>query len=552
MDKVAVCAIAKNENLYIREWIHWYKILGVSKIFLYDNNDKDGERFEDVINDHIKNGFVEVIDVRGIEKGRVYDKDGINLQPQCYVDCYKTKLSKFDWVCFFDVDEFLSFKNGYTLQRFLNQPIFKNYDTILVPWVTYDDNNLLYYENLPVMKRFTHLSDNQKKAVKSIVRCNKKFNDSDKGINCLIHSFILNDKKIIKSCGSPIKTINKSNWYTLTDEEIKKSNAVLNHYKTKSAEEFIKRHLGRWWGTGKEFTDKGPRSREDVMEQYFLFCKDTKEKRELFNNYNLEENKDKIIVNFTTWKERDWCCEEMLTYFTKQTKKPDRIICWLSKDEYNGIIPDNIKKCLDKSILTEVRWVDKNVYGHKRWEAVKYFNNSYNIFIDDDLYYPTDFIEQLIKLCNKYDNKVAACYYGRTVNYDNGKRVDMPFKNYPSFLNTFYSGLCCIPPNLYPLESFNYLDLRDKYTLRCDDSWINGWLIKKKIKVAAYTAWTANALKEIPNARKTGVWVTYNSKKINGTIQKYVNITNVFRILRIEDIAKKLWPNIKINDFSTI
>jgi len=71
-----------------------------------------------------------------------------------------------------------------------------------VPWLNYDDNNLLYYENLPVMKRFTHISNTVKNGiVKSIVRCNKKFNDNDRGINCLIHSFILNDRRIIKANG---------------------------------------------------------------------------------------------------------------------------------------------------------------------------------------------------------------------------------------------------------------------------------------------------------------------------------------------------------------
>ena len=552
MNKVALCAIVKNENLYIREWINWYKHIGISKIFLYDNNDIDGEKLEDVINDYIKDKFVEVINVRGLEKGKVYDKDGVNLQPKCYIDCYKNKVSNFDWVCFFDVDEFLVFKQGFTLFTFLNQNIFKDSDTILIPWVQYDDNNLLFYENLPVMKRFTHKSNTIKQGVKSIVRCNKLFNDNYKSINCLIHCFLLNDRKIIKSNGQKIITYNKSNWYTLTEEQIKKSGAVLNHYKTKSTEEFIKRHLGRCWGTGKEFTDKGPRTREDIMEQYFLFCQKTEEKRQLFLNYNLEENKNKIIVNFTTWKQRDWCCEEMLTHFSKQTKKPDQIICWLSTEEYNNVIPNNIQKCLDKGLLTKVMWVNKNIYGHKRWEALKYFYNSYNIFIDDDLYYPYDFIEQLITLSNKYDNKVISCYYGRTFNYKNGQRLKLEYRNYPSFLNALYSGLCCIPPMLFPLESFNYKNLRDKYCLKCDDSWITGWLIKNKIPIVSYTVWLQDSLKEIPDTRKTGIWTTYNSKKINGTIQKYINLVNVFKILNIEDIAKKLWPNININKFTTI
>jgi ABC-type branched-subunit amino acid transport system substrate-binding protein len=61
MSKVALCAIAKNENLYIREWVNWYKKLGVSKIFLYDNNDIDGEHFEDVISDYIILGLLRLL-----------------------------------------------------------------------------------------------------------------------------------------------------------------------------------------------------------------------------------------------------------------------------------------------------------------------------------------------------------------------------------------------------------------------------------------------------------------------------------------------------------
>ena len=53
------------ENLYIKEFITHYRNYGVNKIFIYDNNDINGERFEDVINEHIESGFVEVINVRG-------------------------------------------------------------------------------------------------------------------------------------------------------------------------------------------------------------------------------------------------------------------------------------------------------------------------------------------------------------------------------------------------------------------------------------------------------------------------------------------------------
>ena len=37
--KVCLCAIAKNENLYIREFIEHYKKIGYNNIFIYDNID---------------------------------------------------------------------------------------------------------------------------------------------------------------------------------------------------------------------------------------------------------------------------------------------------------------------------------------------------------------------------------------------------------------------------------------------------------------------------------------------------------------------------------
>ncbi len=37
----------------------------IDKIFLYDNNESNGERHKKVINDYIEIGFVEIINFRG-------------------------------------------------------------------------------------------------------------------------------------------------------------------------------------------------------------------------------------------------------------------------------------------------------------------------------------------------------------------------------------------------------------------------------------------------------------------------------------------------------
>ena len=64
-NKTCICTLAKEENRYAREFVEYYYKIGVDKIYLYDNNNVNGERFEEVIDDFVKSGFVQIIDIRG-------------------------------------------------------------------------------------------------------------------------------------------------------------------------------------------------------------------------------------------------------------------------------------------------------------------------------------------------------------------------------------------------------------------------------------------------------------------------------------------------------
>lgn len=61
MELICMCVIGKEENLYVKEFIDYYKKLGFNHIYIYDNNEVNGEKFENVINDKIKEGFVTII-----------------------------------------------------------------------------------------------------------------------------------------------------------------------------------------------------------------------------------------------------------------------------------------------------------------------------------------------------------------------------------------------------------------------------------------------------------------------------------------------------------
>ena len=151
--KLCICTLGKSENRYIREFVEYYKKYGVDKIFLYDNNDINGERFEEVISDYIKKGFVEIIDYRGIPFALTKIMD----------NCYQKNYDKFDWLIFYEIDEFIYLKNFYNIKLFLNQKIFNNCKKIQLNWVHRSDNNLIYYENKSVVERFKERGINVKK-----------------------------------------------------------------------------------------------------------------------------------------------------------------------------------------------------------------------------------------------------------------------------------------------------------------------------------------------------------------------------------------------------
>jgi len=99
--KICLCTIGKNENSYIKEFVTYYKELGYNHIYLYDNNDIDNEKFEDIIYNEINKGFVTLINYRGIRG------ENINPQLEAYKDCYEKYNMKYDWLSFFDIDEYL-------------------------------------------------------------------------------------------------------------------------------------------------------------------------------------------------------------------------------------------------------------------------------------------------------------------------------------------------------------------------------------------------------------------------------------------------------------
>ena len=140
---------AKRENRYARELIEYYLKLGVEKFIFADNNSPNTEKLSDVIQDYIDKGIVDIIDYIGVD-----------ISPAKFfnITCEKYN-QKCEWFLYFDFDEYLEVffeKNKpLGLKKFLSNETFNKCEAIVFNWLIYTDNELLYYDKRPLIKRFT-------------------------------------------------------------------------------------------------------------------------------------------------------------------------------------------------------------------------------------------------------------------------------------------------------------------------------------------------------------------------------------------------------------
>ena len=195
--KAVICAIAKFEYNYIKEWVEYHLNLGFDKIVIYDNNDIDGERYDELLSEFIQKGQVELRDVRGKRA----------MQRVVYNEFYHE--GDFDWVAIIDIDEFISpNRTKYkTIKDFLNTV--SEHDAVFLYWQTYGDAGKTY----PISK-------NPRKNNEHIPLLSQYSIPADK--NCLIDNAIKRQnawgKSIIKA-GLPVNYLHE-HFITSADKEI--------------------------------------------------------------------------------------------------------------------------------------------------------------------------------------------------------------------------------------------------------------------------------------------------------------------------------------------
>lgn len=97
-NNIAIAAIMKNEGLYIKEWINYHILLGITKFYLYDNESSDDVK--KILEPYIQKGMVEYTYWPGRAK-----------QLDAYIDALHKGRGKSKYILFIDLDEFLVLSN---------------------------------------------------------------------------------------------------------------------------------------------------------------------------------------------------------------------------------------------------------------------------------------------------------------------------------------------------------------------------------------------------------------------------------------------------------
>ena len=147
--KVCVCTCGKYENKYAREFVEYYKKYGVDKIFIFDNNEVNGERFESVILDYINEEFVTIINYRGLLK----------IQMKAFSQCYNENKDKYNWLIYYDMDEFIHLEGYNNIKTYLSKSKFDKCNIIYLNHIIHTDNNDIYYQNKSLVKRFPKIEN---------------------------------------------------------------------------------------------------------------------------------------------------------------------------------------------------------------------------------------------------------------------------------------------------------------------------------------------------------------------------------------------------------
>lgn len=190
-----------------------------------------------------------------------------------------------------------------------------------------------------------------------------------------------------------------------------------------------------------------------------------------------------IIVSLTTYGQRLQEVYYSLESLLHQTLQPNKIVLCISEDfKSENNLPLLLKKQLNRGV--EILYCKDLGPYTKLIPTLKQYPSAIIITVDDDMLYPIDFIEYLVKSYKKRPNDIH-CYYGHTMILDKKGKME----SYDKWVKQPASGISILnfPTGvdgvLYPPNCFHEDIIREDIFLKlcphADDVWFKAMTLLK-------------------------------------------------------------------------
>lgn len=205
---------------------------------------------------------------------------------------------------------------------------------------------------------------------------------------------------------------------------------------------------------------------------------------------NTEKRRIKVIVSMTSFPARIEYVHIALKSLMLQSYKADRIILWLAEEQFpNHKLPKKLLELQDYGV--EIKWCE-DLYGHKKYYYCLCNQKSDEVIItfDDDIIYPVDAIERLMKKHEEYPECIV-CERAQAIDYEKDGTLKNPGRwktisnigyKKPSYsLNPSPGGGCLIPYQGFAADAKNK-DKIKKLAYKNDDLWYMFMAAENKTK----------------------------------------------------------------------
>ena len=166
-----------------------------------------------------------------------------------------------------------------------------------------------------------------------------------------------------------------------------------------------------------------------------------------------------------------------------QTLKPDKVILWLSKEQFpnkEADLPDELLEFLSYGL--EIEWCEGDIKAYKKClPAFEKYPDDIIIIIDDDLIYILDHIEKLYRAHLDNPDTIIASRGHRILLSEDGQLL--PYRSWEMECQTdlyqkkedwFFTGGAgtLFPPHIFKASVFDY-DVIKENCPHADDVWLN-------------------------------------------------------------------------------